>query len=362
MKRAWRTFATLGAATGALMIAAPVLADVKTGVDAWQQGDYARAIAEWRPLAQAGDADAQFNMGQAYKLGRGVQSDMSTAIDWYRKAATQGHSRAEDNLGLLMFQQGDRAAAMPYLQKAATRGEARAQYIVGTSLFNGDLVGRDWIRAYALMTRASGSGLTQATTSLEQMDKYISEADRRKGLALATEMGSQQQQTSQLAVAPAPSAPRPVAAPPRPTPGAVRTADLPPADIKRPVSTAAPAPIAPPAPKPKPVLAEAAPAPKPTPKAATPKPTTVRTTASVPAPSAGGWRVQLGAFSEGDRARSLWTSLSGKVSGLSAYQPYYVKGGPVTRLQAGPLGSSADAERLCNRLKAAGADCIPKKM
>ncbi|WP_336971752.1 SPOR domain-containing protein [Sphingobium aromaticiconvertens] len=343
MKQIWGTLAAL---TGALMIAAPVLADVKAGVDAWQQGDYARAIAQWRPLAQAGDADAQFNMGQAYKLGRGVQSDMSTAIEWYRKAAAQGHTRAEDNLGLLMFQQGDRAGAMPYLQKAATRGEARAQYIVGTALFNGDLVSKDWVRAYALMTRASSAGLSQATTSLAQMDKYIPSADRQKGLALASEMESQQQ-AGQLAFAPSVSTPRAVEPSPRPTSGPLRTSDLPSSATARP----APAPIAP-----KPALAQAA-APKPAPKPAAPRPA-----ASVPAPSAGGWRVQLGAFSEDGRARSLWSSLSGKVSGLSAYQPYYVKGGPVTRLQAGPLASNADAQRLCGRLKAAGADCIPKKM
>ena len=90
----------IGAAALAVMLGlgSPALADVKAGVDAWQQGDYARAIAEWRPLAQAGDPDAQFNMGQAYKLGRGLQSDFPVALDWYRKAAAQGHLRAEDNL------------------------------------------------------------------------------------------------------------------------------------------------------------------------------------------------------------------------------------------------------------------------
>ncbi|MBU1463471.1 MAG: SEL1-like repeat protein, partial [Alphaproteobacteria bacterium] len=85
MKRIWGTVA-VGAMIG---IAAPAMADVKTGVDAWQQGDYAKAIGEWRPLAQNGDPDAQFNLGQAYKLGRGVQPDLNAAMDWYRKAAAQ---------------------------------------------------------------------------------------------------------------------------------------------------------------------------------------------------------------------------------------------------------------------------------
>ena len=62
-----------------LLSAAPALADVKSGVDAWQAGDYQTAVAEWRPLAVAGDADAQFNLGQAYKLGRGVPADMVQA-------------------------------------------------------------------------------------------------------------------------------------------------------------------------------------------------------------------------------------------------------------------------------------------
>lgn len=352
MGRVWQRLTIVSAATGALMIASPLLADVKAGVDAWQQGDYVRAVGQWRPLAQAGDADAQFNMGQAYKLGRGVQSDMSTAVDWYRKAAAQGHSRAEDNLGLLMFQQGDRAGAMPFLKKAAARGEARAQYIVGTALFNGDLEAKDWVRAYALMTLASGSGLAQATTSLVQMNKYIASADRQKGLALSTEMESQQR-AGQLALTSATSTPRAVQASPRPTPAPAPATDKP--------TKARPAAAAPVSPRP--VIAhiepksEAKPAPKPA-----SKPVAPRAPAAVPAPSAGGWRVQLGAFSEDGRARSLWSSLSGKLSGLSAYQPYYVKGGPVTRLQVGPLASSADAERLCSRLKSAGADCIPKKM
>ncbi|WIA54080.1 SPOR domain-containing protein [Sphingobium sp. WTD-1] len=320
-----------------LAIALPALADVKAGVDAWQQGDYAKAIAEWRPLANAGDPDAQFNLGQAYKLGRGVPADLNSAVDWYRKATAQGHARAEDNLGLLMFQQGDRAGAMPYLQHAAARGETRAQYIVGTALFNGDMVGKDWVRAYAMMTRASASGLPQATTSLQQMDKYIPADQRKQGLALATSMEAQEKSlaSASLTLPAAPAQPRPTSpTPTKPAPA--------------PVTQVAAA---------KPQLA--APKPEPTPaKPAAAKPAPART----PAPAAGGdWRVQLGAFGDEGRARALWSQLTRKVSGLSGYQPYLVKAGSVTRLQAGPIASSADASRLCSSIKAAGADCMPKK-
>ncbi|WP_416464952.1 SPOR domain-containing protein [Sphingomonas sp. VDB2] len=336
MKHIWGTAALVAM----LGIALPALADVKAGVDAWQQGDYAKAIAEWRPLAQSGDPDAQFNLGQAYKLGRGVQPDLNAAIDWYRKATVQGHLRAEDNLGLLMFQQGDRTGAMPYLQRASMRGEPRAQYIVGTALFNGDTLGKDWVRAYALMTRASASGLPQAATSLEQMDKYIPEDQRKQGLALAASLDKGDKSVMLAQAAPPP---------PRSGPSAVRTTQLPPSTPSQPAPKPAPAP---PRPAPQVVVAKPKPAPEP-----------ARPAAMAAAPAAsGGWRVQLGAFGEEARARTLWSQLSRKVSGLSAYQPYLVKAGAVTRLQAGPLASSNDAARLCGAIKAAGADCMPKKM
>ncbi|MFN3796490.1 MAG: tetratricopeptide repeat protein, partial [Sphingobium yanoikuyae] len=264
-------------AFGTLLTAAlPALADVKAGVDAWQQGDYAKAITEWRPLANAGDPDAQFNLGQAYKLGRGVPADLSSAVDWYRKATAQGHARAEDNLGLLMFQQGDRAGAMPYLQHAAARGETRAQYIVGTALFNGDMVGKDWVRAYAMMTRASASGLPQATTSLQQMDKYIPADQRKQGLALASSMEAQEKSLASASLTlPA------TAAQPRPASPAPAPAKPAPAPMTQ-VAVAKPQPVAP---KPAPEAAKPAPS-KPTP----PKPAPSR----MPAPAAGGdWRVQL---------------------------------------------------------------------
>lgn len=355
MKHFWiaMTALSIGAA------AAPAIADVKTGVDAWQQGDYAKAIGEWRPLAQAGDPDAQFNMGQAYKLGRGVPADVTTAIGWYRKAAAQGHLRAEDNLGLLLFQQGDREGAMPFLQKAAMRGEPRAQYIVGTALFNGDIIAKDWARAYALMTRASASGLSQATTSLRQMDKYIPDDQKRQGIALATTLEQTERRNAALADSGTATAPIKPAAPTRPAPSQIRTAEVAPSE-----STAT-AKSQPAKPKPAPQVAQAKPTPeKPAPEKPTAeKPTKIAArTPTTPAPAAGGWRVQLGAFSEEGRARSLWSQLSGKVKGLSAYKPFVEKAGAVTRLQAGPLASSADASRLCSAIKASGADCMPKKI
>jgi cell division septation protein DedD len=344
MKRNWVAW-TLG---GALLVATPALADTKAGVDAWQQGDYARAIAEWRPLAEQGDADAQFNLGQAYKMGRGVQADLQQSADWYRRAAQQGHLRAEDNLGLVLFQLGDRTNALPYLQRASSRGEPRAQYIVGTALFNGDLLAKDWVRAYALMTRAAAAGLPQATTSLQQMDKFVPDDQRQQGLAMAAALEKQQGDPALAAATPLPartvtrdSAVRTTEIPASTPPVTERPAYVPPRVAVRP-DPVVPQPVAK-----QPVIA---PKPKPTPPA------------PVPARAASGdWRVQLGAFSDEARAKALWSSLSGRVRALGGLQPYLQKDGGITRLQAGPIASSAYAGRICGAVKSAGADCIPRR-
>ncbi len=311
-----------------LLLAAPALADIKLGVDAWSRGDYARALKEWRQPAINGDADAQFNMGQAYKLGRGVSTDMKAAEEWYRKAALQGHVQAEDNYGLILFQNGDRQKAMPVIEKSAMRGEPRAQYILGTAMFNGDGVKKDWPRAYALMTRASAAGIAPASASLAQMDRYIPLDQRQKGLALARDYEGKMGKPF-LTAAIGSDAPKPARRP-------IKQTEVPPSQVA----------IATPAPKAqtsKPVMAAAKPTPKP---------------AAVAAAPGGKWRVQLGAFGDPAKAKALWNSLENRVGALGAMQPYLVKAGPVTRLQAGPIASKSAAEQVCANVRASGNACL----
>src|SRR3546814_12866286 len=95
---------------------------------------------EWKEPAAKGNRDAQFNLGQAYKLGRGIAADPQKAIEFYRKAADQGHEPAEANLGWILLQTGRREEALPMLQRAAGRGDAHSQYLLGVGSFNGDVV------------------------------------------------------------------------------------------------------------------------------------------------------------------------------------------------------------------------------
>lgn len=77
-----------------VLSAAPALADLQAGFDAAQKGDYATAFREWMPLADQGDAAAQYNLGIMYDNGQGVAQDYGAAVKWYRKAADQGDADA----------------------------------------------------------------------------------------------------------------------------------------------------------------------------------------------------------------------------------------------------------------------------
>ena len=324
-----RTFFLAGAlALGA--VSSPVLADTKAGVDAFMRGEYDAAVRIWRPLAIAGDADAQYNLGQAYWLGRGVAADQRQAEDWYRRAAEQNQPKARDAYGLLLFQTGRRQEALPYIEESAGRGMPQAQYVYATLLFNGDLVEKDWVRSYALMTRASAGGVAAASAGLAQLDKFIPLDQRQRGLQLARAF---ELAASKPEMDPTPSKP-------------IRTTELPPSTpvlkTKPPVvATAKPAP----APK-------AVPAPKPAPA---PKPVAV----AQAAPVGGNWKVQLGAFGNGAKASALWGTLRTRIAALGPYQSFIVPAGAVTRLQAGPLPSRAAADKLCASVKAGGNACLP---
>jgi uncharacterized protein len=160
---------------------------VKAGIEAWQRADYARALDIWRPLAEAGDPDAAFNLAQAYRLGRGVAVDLALAQSWLERAALKDHVDAQTTLGLLLFQNGDRTGGLRWLKPAAEKGDPRAMLVYGTALFNGDSVAQDQVLGYAFVSRSAAQGLAPAKETLAQMDALIPLEQRKKGLAIATQ-------------------------------------------------------------------------------------------------------------------------------------------------------------------------------
>lgn len=285
---------------------------VKAGIDAWQRSDYSGAVAIWRPLAEKGDADAEFNLGQAYRLGRGVPINLAAAKTWFERAATQGHVDAQTTLGLLLFQNGNQAEGLKWLKQAAEQGEPRALLVYGTALVNGDGVTQDPILGYAYVSRAAAQGLEPAKQTLAQLDKLIPIEDRKKAVVLARAKAKAAPPPS---LAPQNAAPKPVReAKAKPTPKPPETA---PAKVEKPA-----------------------------------KPAAAAATAS---PAKGDWRIQLGAFSQKGSAEALYAKLSGKAA-LAGRHAYYIPVGAITRLQVGPFESKAAAAGAC---RAMGQACFP---
>ena len=323
--------ALLGAVVAVTPVTAPAAGDVREGVDAWSRGEYRKAVDEWRPAAVAGDADAQFNMGQAYTLGRGVPVDIAVAEGWFRKAALQGHVEAEAKYGLVLFDEGKRGEAAPWLEKSVKRGEPRAELVLGTMLFNGDGVEKDWPRGYALLVRSAAAGTPRASEVQAQMDTLIPTDQRQQGLVLARQYEAEAQR---------PQLPPEISG--QGSLAAIRGTDLPPSNYDTSVGNK-PEIVAVRTPKPIPVK------PRPNP------PVTAAVREESPAPLAigrGNWRVQLGAFGDPGNARKLWGQVGGRFPGASVA---YAKGGSLTRVLVGPYGSKSAAAAACGSVR----PCVP---
>ena len=97
---------------------------------AYQSGDYAIALRDWTPLAEQGNAAAQYNLGQMYGNGRGVPQDDKTAVKWYTLAAEQGHAYAQTQVEELQMKIADQNE-LRELQARAKQGDANAKYNLG---------------------------------------------------------------------------------------------------------------------------------------------------------------------------------------------------------------------------------------
>jgi len=190
---------------GVLLLGAmPVSADTAAGLEAFKNKDYQKAYREWKAAAEAGQAEAQFDLGVLYAQGRGVRRDLTEAANWYRKSADQGNAEAEFALGQLYsrgwgvprdeadalqwFQmansvesvgpptdwaqvegygtpQDPRQAAYWY-QQAADKGHSEAQFNLGRLYSTGTGVKRDEEQAARWVSASAAQGYAPAQADL----------------------------------------------------------------------------------------------------------------------------------------------------------------------------------------------------
>ena len=322
---------------------------VNAGIEAWQHGNYSAAVGIWRPLADQGDADAQFNLGQAYRLGRGVATNLALARSWLEKAAAQGHVDAETTLGLLLFQNGDQPVALKWLKLAAEASEPRAMLVYGTALFNGDSVTQDPIGGYAYVYRAYASGLPAAKEVMDQLNKLMNAADKQKALVLVK---AQDKAAGRALFASNPppkaaDAPKPKPAKAPPPKKAPKSVEIAKADVPAPRT-----------PKAEPVAKPAKLAPKPITSKPALKPEPAETAATGPA--SGGWRIQAGAFNDRASAEAAYRKLAGNAA-LAGRSPQYMPFQKFIRLRIGPFSSKASAAAACSAVRVACYPVAPGK-
>lgn len=191
--------------------AGAVAGPAQDGEAALQQGDYAAALRSFRPLAEQGDAQAQYELGRMYDAGQGVARNYPLAAAWIGKSAAQGNAKAQFLLALMYARgqgvtQNDKRgrywlakaqAADPAhrdtlraiyaanlasahrgdadtlakqsfaaIRSLAEQGNAQAQFEVGRRLMQGNGAARDYGQAAIWLRKAAEQGMAQAQSSL----------------------------------------------------------------------------------------------------------------------------------------------------------------------------------------------------
>ncbi len=130
-------------------------------------------FAETEEKEKAKDIKAQFNLGEMYYYGRGIQQDYAEAAKWFQYAANRGHAKAQFNLGMMYYYgrdiQQDYAEAAKWFQLAAEREDAKAQFGLGIMYYYGRGVKQDYAKAVKWLQCAANQGDARAQFNLGLM-------------------------------------------------------------------------------------------------------------------------------------------------------------------------------------------------
>ena len=130
--------------------------------------------------AQSGNAKAQFDLGVMYFRGIGVPQDYIKALDFFEKAAAQGHERAKDYIPRTYFALGshyfsedagerqDDQEAFKWFSKAAELGHAQSQYIIGLMYYFGEGIPKDESKGVQLIKQSAQNGFGEARKVIDE--------------------------------------------------------------------------------------------------------------------------------------------------------------------------------------------------
>ena len=147
-------------------------------------------INKLQPLADAGNADAQFALGMIYAAGDEIPQDLPQALIWLRRAAEQGHPQAQYEFASFYIREGsnqDLAEAVKWLRRSAEQGYPRAQLTLGMLYAAGQGVDQDMAEAYAWVSLAGQTGDEMAVKALRQITNVLRDDELARALELAAD-------------------------------------------------------------------------------------------------------------------------------------------------------------------------------
>ena len=160
-------------------LAAPAAAGpLEEGLDAYRAKEYTKAAEFWRPLAENGDAVAQYRLGTLYEEGKGVERNDATAFTWMRRAAIQGNADAQYGVGASYVEglgvEKDEVEAAKWFQRAANQGMVYAQINLGLLYASGTGVPQDNVEALkwlelAMVALPAGGAASDASRAMNDV-------------------------------------------------------------------------------------------------------------------------------------------------------------------------------------------------
>jgi len=147
-----------------------------------------------RKLAEAGNIDAQNQLGLLYYEGKGVPQSYGQAKEWFEKAAEQGHAGAQVNLGTLYFlghgvSESDQEALF-WFRNAAARRDALAFAKLGRMYERGQGVSQDFIQAHMWYNLSAAHGEKRAAEIRDALAKQMTPGQIAEAQRLAVEWKS----------------------------------------------------------------------------------------------------------------------------------------------------------------------------
>lgn len=133
--------------------------------------NYAKAIAIFNDLAEAGNAEAQNSLAICYDKGHGVPQDYVKAVEWYTRAAEQGNAEAQFNLAMC-YENGDGVPqdyeiAIKWYEKAAGHEMGKANLCLALYYEKN----KDFAKAIEYYAKAVKQGILDAQQSIDNIKR-----------------------------------------------------------------------------------------------------------------------------------------------------------------------------------------------